>query len=188
MPNLQHPQSPNRPSTLGPQYLRTPSQDSGLSSLYSTPHHTTTTTTLLHLSSSFLIDNTQQQQLVINLHRQHPHPKPAVVIPSLPQCKQALPPRTSGRVGNKGHQQTALQGPQLSTMHDGVAPPREASQRYRPYILSSMIGDLEHPVGRHGQVREWGNTATSTRAVNRAPIWACGHFLGDPCTSRLRSP
>ena len=50
-------------------------------------------------------------------------------LPS-PRRKRALPPRPFGFVpAPKSTKKTALQGPHLSTMHDGVATPREGSQR-----------------------------------------------------------
>ena len=83
------------------------------------------------------------------------------------------------RAGNKSHQKTALQGLQLSTNHDGVAYPREASQRYRSsYFFCSLIRGFGHPVGRHGEGGDWGNTATSKRSVNETPVWDAAGATG----------
>ena len=44
------------------------------------------------------------------------------------------------------------------------------------YIFFSLIGDFGHPVGRHGEGRDRGNTAK--RSVNKTPIWGADTFLG----------
>ena len=121
-------QSPNSPPSEGPQWpshenkryltplsktqLRLP-----LSPLHSIPHHNNN-----HKNFS---------PSSINL-RQH--------TPPTPNCRGGIPFLASVQAGftppdlwavpaTKVTKKTALQGPQLSTMHDGVAPPREDSQR-----------------------------------------------------------
>ena len=80
--------------------------------------------------------------------------KAAVVFPSLPQLGQALPPRTFWFVpAPKVTKKTALQGPHLSTNHDGVVPIVRPGRVNGISTLRSMIGALGIPLddmGRRG--------------------------------------
>ena len=110
--------------------------------------------------------------------------KAAVVLPPLPQRRQALRPWTFGFVpATKGTKKQLGKGRNCQQRTMSVAPRRGASQRQRSFIFfRSTIGDFENPVGRHGEGREWGNTATATRSVTQHPSGGVGTFLGDPCT------
>ena len=55
------------------------------------------------------------------------------------------------------------------------------------YIFCSLIGDFGHPVGRQGEGRGWGNTASAKRQVTVYPSGVWTLFLGaDPIPLRRR--
>ena len=85
------------------------------------------------------------------------------------------PVATSGQ-WHSCRQKTALQGPQLSTTaHDGSRAPSWSQPALKAfiYVSSSLIGDFGHPVGRHGEGREWGNMLVTVH-----PSGAVVTFLG----------
>ena len=65
-------------------------------------------------------------------------------------------------------------------MHDGVAPPREASQRYRSSVslLAHISGTLGIPLDDMGRGGNGGNTASAKWSVTEHPAWGADTFLG----------
>ena len=145
---------------------------------FSSLHTTTTTTTLTTLPSrttwiyhpSLFINNTHL-------------PKAVVVIPFLASVQAGFYPH--GPLGSWWQQKSPKNSSARTATVDKArwqSPPlvRLASVKRPLYFVSSLIGNFEHPVGRHGEGWEKGNTARRKRSENRAPVWGCGHFSWGP--------